>query len=90
MGERFELQRLLWDLRRDATVLQRALRDLGSVVDEYGLADDEADALRRKDFAGLLALGASPMLVYFAALDLGVERDRYYAQVRGPHLGERS
>lgn len=87
MAERFELQRLLWDLRHDATVVEQARRDMGSVTDEYCLAADEADALQREDFAALLAMGASPMLVYFAALDLGIERDHYYAQIRGVQVG---
>lgn len=90
MAERFELQRLLWDLRHDETAVEQAVRDIGSVVTEYGLAADEADALHHGDFAALLAMGASPMLVYFAALDLGIEREHYYDQIRGAQVGEGS
>lgn len=79
----FELHRLLWDLRHDAAVAERARTDFDDVARSYGLGVDEAGALRRGDFAALLAMGTNPMLLYFGALDLGVERDTYYEQLRG-------
>lgn len=84
MAERYELQRLLWDLRHDDLLAERAQLDLRSVLRRYHLADDESSALLRRDFPSLLAMGVSPLLLFFGALRMGVSRPEYYESLRAP------
>ena len=79
MRNRFELHRLLWDLRRDPGVVRAWEADRDAVLRSYQLEGDEADAVMRRDFAALLEVGVSPLLLYFGALEMGVSRDEYYA-----------
>jgi len=83
MPERYELERLLWDLRHVPATVDAVRTDPRATMDAYGLSGEEAEALTRQDFPALLALGVSPMLLYFGALEMGVSRDDYYAIVRG-------
>lgn len=87
MPERFELHRLLWDLRHDPELAAVAQDDLATVLDRYELAEPERRAVAAGDVGALLALGASPLLVYFGALELGMGRDDYYAAVRAAASG---
>lgn len=83
--EPFELEKLLWDLRHDPSVVDAFGRDADRVLRDYEISEDQARALLAKDFATLLALGTAPMLLYFGALELGVAREEYYAALRaGP------
>lgn len=79
----FELQRLLWEVRRDAGLAQRYLHDADEVLDEYGIQEPERTAMRAFDVKTLFELGVNPYLLYFCAIQLGVERADYYAQLRG-------
>ena len=82
----FKLQRLLWDVRRDVAVAQRYLADTDAVLDEYGISGPGRLAMRTFDFKGLFDLGVNPYLLYFCAIQLGVDRTEYYARLRGePH-----
>ncbi len=87
MPERYELQHLLWDLRHDPTVASLLRHDPEGTMRTYGLSAEEADAVVRRDFAALLAMEVSPLLLYFGALEMGVSREDYYAAVnRGTAL----
>ncbi len=79
--EPYELELLLWDLRHDPSVVERARRDLDAVAAEYGVSGAHTRALHDGDYRALLAAGTSPLLLYFAALELGVSRDEYYRRV---------
>lgn len=81
MPERYELQHLLWDLRHDPATVSMLHHDPEGTMRAYELSPDEADALVRRDFAALLALGVNPLLLYFGALEMGVSRQDYYADV---------
>lgn len=79
----FELQRLLWDIRKDTTLAARFREDPDQVLDAYGVDGAERDAMRALDFRTLYQRGANPYLLYFCALQIGVDRAEYYARVRG-------
>lgn len=84
MNGSFELQRLLWDLRHDATTAAEFRDSPVSVVDRYRIDTPSRDAVLGGDVATLLDLGANPLLVLAAARATGIPRERYYERVRGP------
>lgn len=87
MAEPYELQLLLWDIRHDPELARRAAQDPAAVAARYDLEPAQREAFVARDFPRLLELGASPLLVYFAALDLGTSRDAYLAALRAPAGG---
>lgn len=78
----YSLHKLLWEVRKDPEVAERFRTDPEAVLDEYGLDGDARDAMRRLDFKKLHAIGANPYLIYFCAIQLKVDRQDYYAQIR--------
>lgn len=86
----FELQRLLWDLRHDASTRTAFGRSPEEVVDRYAVATRARAALLGTDVAALIGLGANPLLVLAAARAIGVSRDRYYEQLRSAARAERA
>lgn len=79
----YDLQKLLWDVRKDLDLAQRFRADPDTVLDEYGIAGTERTAMRSLDFKTLYDRGANPYLLYFCALQIGVDRTEYYARLRG-------
>lgn len=79
----YELQKLLWDVRRDLSLAERYRADPEAVLDEYRIVGDERTAMRTFDFKTLFDRGVNPYLLYFCALQLGVDRAEYYARLRG-------
>lgn len=84
----FELQQALWSLRRDPALPERLRQDPDAVLAPYDLDDEDRAALRTGDFKALYEKGANPYLLYFYALQAGVERSAYYANIRGEGSGE--
>jgi len=82
MTEPYEIEKLLWDLRHVPGTVEEARRDLEALMASYGVDAEASRAVADRDFPGLLALGVSPMLLYFGAMELGVSRDDYYASLR--------
>jgi hypothetical protein len=79
----YGLHSLLWHIRNDARIAAEYAADPESVLDRYELDPDERDAIRSLDFKALYDKGVNPYLLYFCALQLGVDRERYYEQIRG-------
>jgi hypothetical protein len=79
----FKIQKLLWDVRRDLALAERYRREPDVVLDEYGIAGEEREEMRTLDFKALYGRGVNPYLLYFCALQLGVDRAEYYANLRG-------
>lgn len=79
----FELQKLLWDIRKDPALAASFQSQPDQVLDDYGIEGVERDAMRTLDFKTLYELGANPYLLYFCALQIGVDRAEYYARIRG-------
>ena len=79
----FDLQRLLWDIRKDGALAATFREDPDAVLDSYGIEGVEREAMRTLDFKTLYDRGANPYLLYFCALQIGVDRAEYYARIRG-------
>ena len=78
----YSLHKLLWDLRRDPELAERFHADPSSVLAGYDLACADRRAIVDRDFRALYKRGANPYLLYFCALQIGVSREDYYAQLR--------
>jgi len=79
----YALQKLLWDVRRQPATASRYGEDPDEVLDEYGIVGPQRAAMKAFDFKALYDQGANPYLLYFCALQLGVDRQEYYARIRG-------
>ncbi len=79
----YRLQKLLWDIRKDLDLAERFRAAPDGVLDEYGIDGVERVAMLELDFKTLYDRGANPYLLYFCALQIGVDRAEYYARVRG-------
>ncbi|MGH3267418.1 MAG: hypothetical protein ACRDNS_36160 [Trebonia sp.] len=79
----YAVQKLLWDVRREASLAARFRAEPDAVLDEYGIGGREREAMRALDLRTLYDCGANPYLLYFCALQLGVPRQEYYARIRG-------
>ncbi len=79
----YGLHKLLWELRRDPALAEQFRADPAGVTSRYGLTGPEQDAMVNRDFRYLYGQGVNPYLLYFCALQIGVSRDAYYAQLRG-------
>lgn len=79
----YNLQKLLWDVRKDLDLAARFRAEPDAVLDEYGIEGEERAAMKTLDFKTLYDRGANPYLLYFCALQIGVERAEYYARIRG-------
>ena len=79
----YELHKLHWDIRRDASTKERYVTDPDAVLDDYRLEGDLRRSMRALDFKSLYERGVNPYLLYFCAIQLEVDRAAYYAQIRG-------
>lgn len=78
----YDLQKLLWEVRKDPSLAERFRTEPDAVLDEYGIEEPERTAMRSLDFKALYERGANPYLLYFCALQIGVDRAEYYARIR--------
>lgn len=83
----YGLHKLLWELRKHPELAARYRAEPDAVMAGYELGADERDALARGDFKALYDRGVNPYLLYFFALQTGVDRGAYYASVRGEDRG---
>jgi hypothetical protein len=79
----YALHKLLWELRRDPALAKRFRADPDGILSCYELEPQDRAAIRAGDFRALYDRGANPYLLYFCALQIGVSREVYYAQLRG-------
>lgn len=79
----YDLQKLLWEVRKDPSLAERFRAEPDAVLDDYGIEGAERTAMRTLDFKALYERGANPYLLYFCALQIGVDRAEYYARIRG-------
>lgn len=64
----YRLQKLLYELNRDPHVQEAFLTDRERLLSEYGLSEEEADAMRADDVGKLYILGVNgQILMHFAA-----------------------
>ncbi|MBM4264339.1 MAG: hypothetical protein FJ143_18410 [Deltaproteobacteria bacterium] len=77
----YELSRLMFDLKMNETVYQRALTDFASVMGNYELSSEEKDALRSGDPRRLRQLGVHGMLcLYLKRLEPKFRDNIYWQQ----------
>ena len=68
----YQLQKFLYQLNRDERAQSRYREDVDSLIAEYELSDEEAQALREGDIGLLYVLGVNgQILMHFAAF-LGI------------------
>ena len=64
----YSLQKLIYELNRDARVQQEFVADRETVLARFRLSDEEADAIRNDDVGLLYVLGVNgQILMHFAA-----------------------
>ena len=77
----YDLSRLLFDLKMDEAVYQRALKDFDAVISGYELSAEEQDALRSGDPRKLRQLGVHGMLcLYIKRLNPQFRDNVYWTQ----------
>jgi hypothetical protein len=77
----YDLSRLLFDLKMNESIYQRASADLEKVMIDYNLSSEEKDALRAGDPRKLRQLGVHGMLcLYIKRLSPQFRDNIYWAQ----------
>jgi len=77
----YHLNRFLFDLKMNQSVLKRASADLQSVMNEYDLTAEETEALKSGDPRRLRPLGAHGMVsLYILRLNRAFRDNVYWAQ----------
>jgi hypothetical protein len=89
----YRLQKLLYELNRDAKVQDGFLADRETLLASYRLSEEEADAIRRDDIGKLYILGVNGQILMHFAAWRGLAWDAYiqamkdalaeHGQVRG-------
>ncbi len=78
----YYVQKLLYQLNRDAALRRRYTEDGEAVLAEYELSAEERDAIRRADIGLLYVLGVNgQLLMHFAAM-CGLEWSAYLEAMR--------
>ncbi len=78
----YYVQKFLYQLNRDARVRKRFDADFDSVINDYDLADDEIDALRKSDIGLLYIMGVNGQLLMHYAAMRGYAWDAYLEAMR--------
>ena len=69
----YQLQKFLYVLNRDEAAQQKYRDDLESLIGEFDLNDEEANALREGDIGLLYVLGVNGQILMHYAAFLGIE-----------------
>ena len=69
----YQLQEFLYVLNRDEAAQQKYRADIDSLIGEYDLSDEEAQALRDGDIGLLYVLGVNGQILMHYAAFLGIE-----------------
>jgi hypothetical protein len=78
---RYDLNRFLFDLKMDPSILGQAREDLKKAIARYDLSSEEGEALMAKDPRKLRTLGAHGMLsLYIMRLHPDFEDNIYWTQ----------
>ena len=78
----YYLQKFLYVLNRDELAQKKYRDDLESLLDEYDLAEEEANALRDGDIGLLYVLGVNGQILMHYAAFLGIEWFDYLDMMR--------
>lgn len=78
----YQLQKFLYVLNRDEGAQQKYRDDLESLIDDFDLSDEEANALREGDIGLLYVLGVNGQILMHYAAFLGIEWFDYLDMMR--------
>ena len=78
----YQLQKFLYVLNRDENAQQQYREDLESLIGQYELTDEEANALRDGDIGLLYVLGVNGQILMHYAAFLGIEWFDYLELMR--------
>ena len=78
----YYLQKLLYNLNREARVKERFGADLDGLMAEYELDDEEREALRACDIGKLYVLGVNGQLLMHLSSQIGQPWAEYIAALR--------
>ena len=78
----YALQKLLYDLNRDAAVKARFNGDLEGLMDGYELDAEEREALTRADIGKLYVLGVNGQVLMHLSSQIGQRWPEYIAAMR--------
>ena len=78
----YYLQKFLYQLNRNESAQERYRADLDSLLAEYELTDEEADAIRQGDIGLLYVLGVNGQILMHYAAFLGIEWFDYLDMMR--------
>ena len=85
---RYQVDKLLRDLRRDVELPARFRDDIDGVLDRYQLDTTERDLLRRWEIRALYDRGANPLLLMLAHTLTG-RKMRDYGLMMNPEMANR-
>jgi aromatic-ring opening dioxygenase LigAB LigA subunit len=71
----YKLNKCLYMIRNDAAFAKQVLEDFDAAVKPLALAPEEAEAVRSRDQAKLVDLGAHPLLAFLAIYKLNLTKE---------------
>lgn len=78
----YYVQKLLYQLNRDTNIRKQYDDDIGSLVEQYDLTDEEISAIKEPDIGLLYVLGVNgQLLMHYAAMH-GYEWNEYLESMR--------
>lgn len=75
--EAYNLNRLLYDLKREPDLLARYLDNPDAVLAERKLTAEQAEALKSLDQERLAAVGAHRLLIFLAHFKIAMHKERH-------------
>ncbi len=78
----YYLQKLLYELNRDEEIQQQCRDNIGTLLDNYELDDEECAALKEGDIGLLYVLGVNGQILMHYAAFLGIEWFDYLELMR--------
>jgi hypothetical protein len=78
----YYLQKLLYQLNRDPTLVERFKRDREEVLSEFRLSGEELEAIRANDIGRLYVMGVNGQLLMHYAAMCGYEWNAYLEAMR--------
>ena len=78
----YQVQKLIQSVNRDPQSRERYFQSKKEFVDEFGLTDEEADAISQLDIYSLYEMGVHPLLLRPFTIIHGVSEPDYLNAIR--------
>ena len=85
---RYQIDKLLRDLRRDSQLASRFRDNIEGVLDSYGLEEEERELLRRWEIRKLYDRGVNPLLLLLAHGPAGKQMRDYSSAMNPSNAGK--